>query len=57
MKITYTLSEAEIKEALVHFIIRHFNLEDDGKLKVSLNFHNAGDDPRESSYFSATVSE
>lgn len=59
MKRNYTLTEAEIKDAIAAHVKRLAGYTDDDirKFDVSLNYYNAGNDPRETSYYSATVSE
>lgn len=58
MKLTFNLSEDEIKEAIINFVKTHYGLAQDKNFKVSLSYYNADSrDPRERSYHSAVVSE
>lgn len=54
MKISLNLTEAEIKEALKEYVKAKKGLQLNN---VRIQYHSAGGDPRETSYYSATVSE
>lgn len=54
MKTQITLSEAEMKQALIEFVKKHKAIE---VKSVYISHYDAGGDPREQSYFYAQVSE
>jgi hypothetical protein len=54
MKASFTLTETEMKAALIEYVKKHKGVE---AKSVHISFYDAGGDPREQSSYSATVSE
>jgi len=54
MKVSVTLTEAEMKAAIIEYVKKHKGLE---AKSVHFSYYDAGNDPRESSSYSASVSE